>query len=283
MKIGEFAIRSFVEQPFKLDGGTMFGVVPKALWQRAVPADENNLIDMVTNLFVLEAHGKRMLFDAGLGDTLSDRECKVYGIDRPGSLEHGLAGLDLKPHDIDYVILTHLHTDHAAGAVKLLDGEFVPRFPNAQYLVSKREWEVATDPNERTAAVYAPERYYALKNSGKLRIIEPDLDLFPGIRAVHTGGHTEGHFALEIESAGQKLVYYADLFPSSAHLPVAYIPATDVYPLESMEVKRRVLPRLVDEEIIVAFDHDTTMPLARIVRDGKKYRAEPAITAPSHS
>ncbi len=256
-----------------LDGGVMFGVVPKTLWQRLVPADERNRIEMVTNLFVLSAHGKTFLFDAGFGDTLSEREVKIYGIDAAerSDLAFQFEDMGTSESRIDYVILTHLHTDHAAGAVQQVNGRLVPRYPNATYIVSRREWEAATHPNERTSAVYVPERCFALRDSGRLELIEPDCELFPGIRAVHTGGHTEGHFGLEIESRGQKVFYYADIFPSQHHIPVAYVPATDIDPLRTMEVKRSLLERLVRENVTVAFDHDPSVPFGTVQRSDGGY------------
>ena len=276
MTFGQFEINSFVEQNFRLDGGSMFGVIPKSLWQRLIPADDRNLIPMVTNLFVLKAHGKSMLFDAGLGDTLNDREKKIYGTDGRSSLESGLSSLGLSTDDIDYVILSHLHTDHAGGGVRLENGEYVPRFTNARYIVSEKEWALAVNPDERTSAVYVPGRLAPLKEAGQVDFIGGDTELFPGIKAVLTGGHTSAHFALEIESENKRVFYYADIFCTSAHMPVAYVPATDLYPLESMSIKRKVLPRIVDQDTVMAFDHDTTMPLARIRKIDGKLVAEPA-------
>jgi len=276
MKFGQFEIHSFVEQHFRLDGGAMFGVIPKVIWQKLIPADENNLIPMVTNLFVLKAHGKNMIFDIGLGDTLSDREKKIYGTDGVSYMHDGLAGLGLSENDIDYVILTHLHTDHAAGGVKLQDGKYVPRFPKARYIAGKQEWETALQPDERTSAVYVPDRLTPLTEAGLVDFVESDTELFGGIKAVFTGGHTPGHFGLEIESEGQSIFYYADIFCSSAHLGVAYVPATDLYPLDTMEIKRRTLPRIVDQKnVVLAFDHDVNIPLGRIVKDGKRLVAKP--------
>jgi len=270
MKIGDFEIKTFVEQNFKLDGGSMFGVVPKTMWQKFVTPDENNRIDYVTNLFLLKANGKNILFETGFGDTLSDREKKAYAISEENNMTNGLHSIGVTENDIDYVILTHLHTDHMAGGLKFEDSRYLPRFPNATYITSEEEYNVAMNPNERTAAVYIPERILALKDSGKLELIGRNEKLFEGIQTVHCGGHTEGIFALEIESENQKLYYYTDLFMSSYYMKTAYIPATDLYPLDSMAIKRKKLPELINEDIILAYCHDPNHQFVNIHEENNK-------------
>ncbi len=272
MKFGEFEIYSFVECKFRLDGGSMFGIIPKVIWQKFIPADENNMIPMYTNLFVLKAHGKNFIFDCGLGDNLSDFEKKIYNVESESMLSDGLQNLGLIENDIDVVILSHLHTDHAGGAVKKVNDKLVPRFPNAKYIIDKREWHDATHPDERTSSVYIEERYHALEISGQIEFIDSDVELFPGISIDHTGGHTRGHFAIRLESGGEKVWYYADIFCTSAHMAVAYVPGTDLYPLQTMDVKRKLLPKIIDEKIIMAFDHDVNMPFATVAQDGKKLK-----------
>lgn len=271
MKFGNFEIQTFVEREFRLDGGSMFGVIPKTIWGRLIPSDENNLIPMVTNLFVLSAHGKKFIFDVGLGDTLSDREMKIYSTGADSRLIDGLAGIGLTPDDIDYVLLTHLHTDHCGGAVtRDKEGRLIPRFPNARYYISKTEWDHAMNPDERTAAVYIPKRLSTLEDHGAIEWVTEDGVLFDGIKAVFTGGHTEGHYGLEITSDNTSVFYYADIFCTTAHLKVPYVPGTDLYPVETMEVKRQTLQRVVDHDVIMAFDHDVLVPMGRVRKqDGK--------------
>jgi len=274
MKFGDFEILTFVEQKFKLDGGSMFGIIPRTMWQKLAQPDENNLVEMSNNLFVLKAHNKNIIFDIGIGDTLSDREKKIYGVIGESKLTEGLQSLGLTNDDIDYVIMSHLHTDHAGGAVKLDGKKFVPRFPNATYVCSQKEFDDATNPNERTSAVYLPARYHALKDAGQLQLIEGDHQFMDGIKFVHTGGHTEGHFGIEMESGGQKVYYYADIFPDSYHMAVPFVPATDLYPLVTMEIKRKKLPEILNENIIMAFDHDIQYPFARVKEDGRRFKIE---------
>jgi glyoxylase-like metal-dependent hydrolase (beta-lactamase superfamily II) len=282
VKFGDFEIQSFVSERFRLDGGSMFGVIPKSMWQKLLPADENNLILMVNNLFVLTAHGKRFVFDVGLGDTLTDREKRLYGTDGVSHIESGLVSIGLTPANIDYLLLTHLHTDHCGGAVRKVDGTYMPRFPNARVVVSEREWRVAISPDERTSAVYIPERLRALDEAGLVDLIEGDrYQLFPGITLCHTGGHSEGHYGIEMESRGVKVWYYADILPSQYHLRVPFIPATDIYPLETMAVKRRLVPRILEEQAIIAFDHETQFALAKVTEIDGKLKCEPAVSTPA--
>jgi glyoxylase-like metal-dependent hydrolase (beta-lactamase superfamily II) len=267
MKFGRFEILPFVEQQFRLDGGTMFGVVPKKLWGRLIPSDDNNLILMETNLFLLTAYGKHILLDTGLGDCLTPAEKKVYGALGRTNMENALKNVGFTADDVDIVFLTHLHTDHAGGAIECKNGTYMPRFRKARYIVQKTEWQDALHPDERTAAVYNPERLYALEKAGQIDLIEGDTDLMPGIKAVLTGGHTSGHQAIEAASDGVTVVYYADIVPSSHHIKVPYVASVDLFPLETMAVKRKLVRRLLDGNGAIMFDHDITIKIGRLTED----------------
>ena len=274
MKFGDFEIETFVEQRFKLDGGSMFGIVPRSIWQKLVTPDENNLIDFVSNVFVLKAHGKNFIFDCGLGDNLTDREKKVYGTTGESHISDGLQKIGLTEDDINFVLLTHLHTDHSGGAVIQVDDTYLPRFKNAKYIVSEMEYDFAMKPNERTAAAYKPERFQALRDSGQLKLIDGDVELFQGINLIHTGGHTPGHYAIEMESQGEKVFYYADIFMAATHLPVTFVSSSDLFPLDTMAVKRKKLPEIIENNVTMAFDHDTKTPFAKVKADGKRFAVE---------
>ena len=221
---------------------------------------------METNLFVLKAHGKSILFDTGLGDCLSEREKKIYAVKGDTAMETGLKEIGLEPDDIDIVFLSHLHTDHCGGAVTNVSGEYVPRFGKAQYIVQKREWHDAMNPNERTAAVYIPQRLSALEQSGQLELIDGDVEIMPDIRAVVTGGHTPGHQAIEAVSDGIKVVYYADILPSSYFLKIAYVSGLDLDPTRTMDVKRRLYAKLLKQDHAIVFDHDINIKIGKLTQ-----------------
>jgi len=248
----------------------MFGVVPRKIWGRLIPPDENNLVPMETNLFLIRTGEKNILCDTGFGDCLSSTEEKIYAVSGETNIETGLAVLGFAPEDIDVVFLTHLHTDHAGGGVKKADGKIVPRFPRAEYMVQKVEWEDAMHPNERTAAVYIRERLGVLEEFGQLALLDGDEEILPGIRAIRTGGHTPGHQAIEARSGDSGVVYYADIVPSAIHVRIPYVASVDLFPLDTMTVKRDLVKRLLAENLAIGFDHDTEIKIGRLAeQDGK--------------
>lgn len=276
-KFGEFTIHHYVERTFKLDGGTMFGIVPKKIWGKLVPVDENNLVPMNTNLFVVETGEHTILCDTGLGTLLDERETKIYAAFEPSRIETGLNEIGFAVEDIDYVLLSHLHLDHSGGAVKQVDGRLTPRFPNARYIVQKDEWDDAMHPDERTSAVYKVEMLGALEDAGQLVLIDGDEELVSGVRLVKTGGHTAGHMGFEFSSGGETIVYYADIIPFSHHFKIPYVASVDLYPRETMKVKRDLVQRALAGEIAIAFDHDTEIPIGRAYEEGVKTIIKPVL------
>lgn len=274
-RFGQFEISPLVEHMFYLDGGSMFGVVPKKIWGKMLPVDDNNFIPMSCTLYHLRADGKQYLVDTGLGDCLNEMEQKIYSAGNDSKIVSELARLQVSVDDIDGVLLTHLHTDHAGGAMIESGDGFVPRFPNASYYVQGQELADALEPDERSAAAYSPLRMKALSDSGRLVTLDGDTEIAPGIRAIVTGGHTAGHQAYEFTSAGETVVAYCDIVPTSHHVKAPYVASVDLYPMDTMRVKRELINRVIDEDIVLALGHDHEKSLVRLSRDKHKIVVAP--------
>jgi glyoxylase-like metal-dependent hydrolase (beta-lactamase superfamily II) len=271
MKLGDIEIFSFVENRFKIDGGAMFGVVPKIIWEKMVNCDEKNRVDLDLNLFLVKTKNKNILIDAGMGETLTDRMKRIYGIEKNSNLNQGLAKFGLKPEDIDLVIPTHLHMDHAGGVVKFNENdEKVPTFPNARHIIQSQEWEDALCPDERTMATYFPENFFILRDFNLLDLVDGEKEIEPGIKVILTGGHTRGHQAVLIDTGNEKILCPGDILPTQNHLKIPYVASVDTYPLETMKVKKDFLERCLNDGWHVAFDHDTELKLAKLEKKEDK-------------
>ena len=261
----------------KLDGGAMFGVVPKPLWERRIPADERNRIQLGMRCLLIEHPSGLVLIDTWLGNKENEKFCDIYGIENTGQLgptwlEDGLASLKVSPEDISMVISSHLHFDHAGGnTTRGPDGVIRPTFPNARYVIQRGEYEWASHTNERTAASYFPHNWEAVAASGQMELIEGDREIIAGIHSVLTPGHTPNHQGILIESDDEKAFYMADMAPTAHHLPLPWIMGYDVEPLVTLETKRRILKRAVDEKWLVVFEHDAETPWSHLAHDGKSY------------
>ena len=265
MKFGDFEILSIVENSFKIDGGAMFGVVPKIIWQKVYPPDQNNMVKLDINLLLIKADGENILIDAGIGDGLSERQQKMFGVERSSHLEKGLARQNLSPEDIDLVLLTHLHADHAGGVIKLdKDGRKSPRFPNARHVVQIKEWEEAMHPDERTSATYFTSSLKILEEKKLLELIDGEDEAATGIKLINTGGHTPGHQAVLIEDGENKILWAGDIIPSTHHLRIPYVASVDLVPRETMEQKKRFLRMCSEDGWILAFDHDLKVKMGKI-------------------
>ncbi len=265
MKLGKFEIFSIVENSFKIDGGAMFGVVPRIIWQKVYPPDENNMVKLDINLLLIKTDGENILIDAGMGDALSERQKKVFGIERASNLEKKLSEHHLAPEDINLVLLTHLHADHAGGVISLdKNGRKVPRFPNARHVVQIKEWEEAMHPDERTSATYFTSNLRILEEEKLLELIDGEDEVATGIKLINTGGHTPGHQAVLIEDGGDKILWAGDIIPSTHHLRIPYVAAVDLFPRETMEQKKRFLRMCSEDGWILAFDHDLKVKLSKV-------------------
>ncbi|MCI0530701.1 MAG: MBL fold metallo-hydrolase [candidate division Zixibacteria bacterium] len=280
LKIGDYQVFSLVESRFYLDGGAMFGIVPKIMWEKYLPSNDRNLVPLDCNLLLVKGKGKNVLIDSGLGDVLTDKERIIYSAYNPSNLEVGLLGLGVKPEEIDFVIVTHLHGDHVCGAIKKENGKEILRFKNAKIVTQQAEWKEAQHPDERSRAGYLFDHLSVLGQNKVLELVEGDAEILPGIRVTKTSGHSEGHQAIEIGSNGQKLVFYGDVIPTSYHLKPHYVPSLDLYPRESMKVKKKIIPEIIEQGWYIAFDHDIKIKIAKLKRNSDGIIvAEPVVTS----
>jgi glyoxylase-like metal-dependent hydrolase (beta-lactamase superfamily II) len=268
MKLGAFEIYPLSDGSFRLDGGAMFGVVPKALWQRCCAADELNRIPLSLTCLLIRAHGKNILVDTGLGSKEDPRFKEMFAVDRAISLELSLKRLGLSRDDIDLVINTHLHFDHAGGnTMDNGSGTLVPAFPKARYVVQRGEYDDAVQANERTRASYRRDNFLPITEADRWDLLDGDTELLPGITAMVTQGHTRYHQGIKIESEGRTAFYLGDLIPTVCHLPLPYIMGYDLSPLQTLETKRWVLDRAFEEKWLLLFEHDPIVQAGRVQRD----------------
>jgi methylmalonyl-CoA epimerase len=271
-QLGDLELLSICDGFFRLDGGAMFGVVPKPLWEKKASADPRNRITLAMRPLVVRG-ARTMLIDAGVGEKDDAKFHEIYGIDRTHAIERSLAEAGLSVEDIDIVLATHLHFDHAGGfTVRDASGRIRPRFPRAQYVVRRGEWEDATHPHERNRASYLAENYVPLADAGVLQLVDEDQTIMPGVKVRRTGGHTMHHQMVVIESGGKSAAYVADLMPTTAHLADPWIMGFDLYPMDTLGVKKAFVKEAMEREMLVFFEHDPLVPAGYIVEEGGKRR-----------
>ncbi len=277
--IGDLTVHAIQAGGQKLDGGAMFGVVPKPLWEKRIPADERNRIQLGMRCLLIEHPEGKVLIDTGAGNKETQKFHDIYGLENAGegkgtALEDGLKQLGVAASDIPVVINTHLHFDHAGGNTRLNDsGDVEITFPNATHYVRKGEYDYAMNTNERTAASYFERNYVPLKQAGRLQLVESDREIVRGVRVMHSPGHTPHHQSILIESTGERALYLGDLCPTTSHLPLPWIMGYDVEPLVTLETKRRIFAQAEAENWCLIFEHDATTAWTRIRHDGKSYVA----------
>lgn len=255
---------------FKLDGGAMFGIVPKMLWNNLNPADDNNLCNWAMRCLLVETENRRILIDCGIGNKQSDKFFSFYYLNGSESMDLSLkaAGFDRK--DITDVVLTHLHFDHVGGAVMKDDaGQLLPAFPEAVYHVTEAHWNHALKPNARERASFLPENYMPLYDAGKINFVTPGATLAPGITLPVVDGHTVGMITPLIQTANREILYCADLVPSSCHIPVNYVMGYDIEPLITMAEKEKLYQSGEATQRVYYFEHDPATECATVVRNEK--------------
>lgn len=256
MDFGQVRIFPVSDGTFRLDGGAMFGVVPRNIWERANAPDEKNRVLLGLNPLLIQAGGKNILVDTGIGDKGDDKFNALYAVDKREDLASSLGALGLTPDDIDVVICTHLHFDHAGGNTKKESGGFRPAFPRARYIVQRGEWEAATNPNERTRASYRPEDFLPLMDAGQLELIEGDGEIVKGVAVFRTSGHNRDIQLVSIRSEGKTAVFLGDIIPTTTHLRLPYIMGYDLFPLDTLKAKKEILTQAAHEKWLLIFEHD---------------------------
>ena len=274
MNLGDYRVEIVPDCEFRLDGGAMFGVVPRNLWSRTFPPDEQNRIRMNMNCVFIDTGSEKILIETGIGDKWSEKHRAMFGIDRKRSLDESLQTIaGVNANEVTIVINTHLHFDHAGGNTKLdQSGTPAPSFPNARHFISRAEYEHAEAPSERDRASYLAENWQPLKASGQMELKDADYEVMPGLRMETHAGHNRSMQCWRLDRGGQTLFGFADLVPTRAHVPFAWIMGYDLYPIETLEAKKTLLPRAAREGWACLFYHDPEQPLGRIVEDTGKLR-----------
>ncbi len=273
MRIGNVDVHVICDGEFRSDGGGVFGLVPRVLWEKSIEADSLNRVPMALNCLLILSEGHRILVDTGYGAKLSPKRVEQLALNRDGGIAAGLAQHGLEPQDIDIVINTHLHSDHCGGNTVWEDGTLKPTFPNATYWVQRVEWAEALFPNERTRATYLSENLRPVEE--QLRLLNGDTSVTSDVRCVVTRGHTRAHQSVVIESQGQYAIYLGEVAPLSINLErLAWIAAFDVEPLESLETKRRLRDWVWDHQAVIFLNHDTRCPVGRLCLEDGRYHVD---------
>ncbi|MGA7696889.1 MAG: MBL fold metallo-hydrolase [Candidatus Sulfotelmatobacter sp.] len=271
LTLGDFELSIFSDGTYPLDGGAFFGVIPKIMWSRKAAADERNYVQAGLNSLLIRTEHPRtgkqnVLVETGMGNKLSDRMIKFYG--QPARLLTNLAAAGVSPEDIDVVINTHLHFDHCGwNTVRNKDGKIVPTFARAKYYAPEGEWQYARKPSERDAISYLPDNYDPLVQSGQMTLLKGGEEIVPGISVKTFPGHTAHMQAVIVESGGRTACYISDLIPTTAHIDITWGMGFDLYPLQTIESKKRYYAKAIPENWLTVFTHDATTPWAYVEKD----------------
>ena len=275
MLLGDMEVRFVSGGSFRLDGGAMFGVVPKPLWEKKAPADERNRIRLNANSLLVRFGGKTILIETGNGTKWNDKLRDIYAIEPGDALVASLQASGVAPRDIGVVINTHLHFDHAGGGTRMENGRPVPVFPNAEYFVQRAEIEHALHPTERDRASYFPENVLPITEAKQWRMLEGNAEILPGISVERIPGHNADIQAVKLTGGGQTIAFVADLMPTRHHVSLPWIMAYDLYPMQTLETKRKWLRDIVANRWIVVFGHDPDIPVATLHEQGDKIEVHP--------
>ena len=278
MKLGSIEFHILNDGTFRLDGGAMFGVIPKPMWERVVPCDERNRITLTMNSLLIRAAAQWILVETGAGDKFDDKRRDIYAFQGAPRLLAQLAARGLEPEQIDIVINTHLHFDHCGWNTRIVNSQAVPTFPNARYFVHRGKLEHARHPTERDRVSYIPDNFEPMVKSGQWQLVEGEQrEVVPGVELIVLPGHTNDMMGVRLSSGGQTAIFLSDLVPMTAHLPLPWIMGLDSYPLTTLANKKKWLPQIVREGWLALFCHDGKIPAARLREQEGKIIAEPVV------
>jgi glyoxylase-like metal-dependent hydrolase (beta-lactamase superfamily II) len=265
LTVGDFELTAVSDGTYYLDGGAFFGVVPKSMWSRKVQADENNLVLTGLNSVVVRTGHHTVLVETGIGNKLPDRMVKIYG--QPAKLLENLAAAGVAPEDVDVVINTHLHFDHCGWNTVRKGDQIVATFPKAQYFAQEGEWQHGRRQHERDAISYISANYDPLIASGQMHLLHGDQEILPGISVKIFSGHTQNMQAVILKSGGETACYISDLIPTSAHIDLTWVMAFDLFPLQTIESRKRYYAQAIPEKWLTIFTHDPYTPWAYVEQD----------------
>ncbi len=268
--LGDFKLYLLSDGIFGLDGGAMFGVVPKVLWQKSIAPDNSNRIKLGLNCLLVVTPKYKLLVDTGIGEKLDPKFKGIYAVSKSTDLLKSLKTLGIAPDEIDVVINTHLHFDHVGGNTRESTGELACTFPKAKYVIQRGEWEDAINPNDRTKGSYLEENFLPVEKSGQLELIDGPCEIVKGVSTYVTGGHTPHHQSVFVESDDRVAFYLGDLIPTSHHLRIPWVMGYDLYPLDTIRMKKKLLDRALNEKWLLIFEHDPEVGMCYLGRDGDK-------------
>ncbi len=275
MKIGEYSLYSVETSRFGLDGGAMFGIIPKPLWERKAPADSRNRIAMVTRSLLLVSEERKVLIDTGNGDKWSAKYKSLYNIDTTSvNLGNSLRLLGFSTETITDVICTHLHFDHAGGNTRLQEGKIVPTFPNATYWVHSKQWDLARNPSEKDRGSFLPENWDVLAENDMLRLVDGKEAFLPGIEIQLTYGHTTAMMHPIVRDRQNTIMFMADLIPMAPHVPLPWVMAYDLLPVRTIQEKAAILSKAVEERWLLFLEHDPYHEVITVRYDDNRYRVD---------
>ena len=273
MKIGKYDLYSVETSEFGLDGGAMFGIIPKPVWEKKVSADELNRVNMVTRSLLLASDEKKILIDTGNGTKWEEKYKQIYDINTDQyNIEKSLGKYGFNSEQITDVICTHMHFDHIGGNTKIKSGKVVPTFPNAKYWISKENWKLANHPSQKDAGSFIEHDWKVLAENQMIEIIDGREPFIEGVETIVTHGHTPGLLHPIVSDGSNKLFYGADIFPMVAHIPIPWVMAYDVQPVVTMEEKQKLLQKMEREDWILFFEHDPHIQACTVHKDGKHYK-----------